>query len=208
MWLAVEHLHTKVDAVYDVSVFYEGTVNTKTGRRRDAPQLVDFLLGHCKRVHIKVRRIPISAVPRTEEKFKPWLHEIFVEKDAMLRPFFTGVEDQNCQLASDTSKSVTNGSQLDEINSNESSLTSIPNSINSSGNLRKNSDLINYETISRKYGGRRSDISIMETFPSFLIFGASCVVMAWSPWTRSLYLSFLGYGTVGTYALLAIKSVC
>lgn len=37
-WLAIEHLHAKFDAVYDISVFYEGTVSDD-GVRGNAPQL-------------------------------------------------------------------------------------------------------------------------------------------------------------------------
>lgn len=38
-WLVTKHLHDKFDAVYDVSVFYEGTVD-QSGMRGNAPQLV------------------------------------------------------------------------------------------------------------------------------------------------------------------------
>lgn len=38
-WLVTKQLHDKFDAVYDVSVFYEGTVN-QAGVRGNAPQLV------------------------------------------------------------------------------------------------------------------------------------------------------------------------
>ena len=34
-----KHLHDKFDALYDVSVFYEGTVN-QSGVRGNAPQLI------------------------------------------------------------------------------------------------------------------------------------------------------------------------
>lgn len=37
-----KHLHDKFDAVYDVSVFYEGTVD-QAGVRGNAPQLVGEL---------------------------------------------------------------------------------------------------------------------------------------------------------------------
>lgn len=39
MWLVSRQLHDKIDAVYDVSVFYDGTVN-KQGIRGNAPQLI------------------------------------------------------------------------------------------------------------------------------------------------------------------------
>lgn len=100
--MAVQHLQEKLDAVYDVSVFYEGSVDSATGMRRDAPQLVDFLMGRCRRVHIKVRRIPFKQVPKSEDGLKVWLHELFVEKDRLLRPFFTGLHHEECRLAAST----------------------------------------------------------------------------------------------------------
>lgn len=38
-------------------------------------------MGGCPRVHIHLRRIPMSSVPDTEEAFKLWMHELFVKKD-------------------------------------------------------------------------------------------------------------------------------
>ena len=38
-WLVTKHLHNKFDAVYDVSVFYEGAVSQE-GVRGNAPQLI------------------------------------------------------------------------------------------------------------------------------------------------------------------------
>ncbi|KAF2365380.1 Acyltransferase C-terminal domain [Trinorchestia longiramus] len=213
MWLAVEHLHTKLDALYDVSVFYEGTVDVTTGKRRDAPQLVDFLLGHCSRVHINVRRIPISAVPKTEDTFKSWVHETFVEKDNILRPFFTGVLDSSCVLASRTSSyDDSNGStNFDEIKAQNNSQLS--NTLDSSTKLEKvprGNEMFkyNYNWLSRQCGGKTSRLSVWATLPSFLIFGTSCVVMAWSPLTRRIFWSFMTYGTLGTYAWLALSKVC
>lgn len=37
-WLTLEHLHSKFDAIYDVSVIYENSVD-KNGIRQNAPQL-------------------------------------------------------------------------------------------------------------------------------------------------------------------------
>ncbi|KAF4529225.1 hypothetical protein B566_EDAN017663, partial [Ephemera danica] len=83
-WLVVQSLHSRLDAVYDITVGYagkecgKGAVDT---RRNKAPQLVDFLLGRCPEVHIHVRRIPMSTVPLDETKFQLWVHDLFTEKD-------------------------------------------------------------------------------------------------------------------------------
>ncbi|KAK3878907.1 hypothetical protein Pcinc_016451 [Petrolisthes cinctipes] len=87
-WLVVEHLHSKFDAVYDISVFYEGTVSDD-GVRGNAPQLAEFLMGKCKRVHIHIRRIPMTEVPHTEDELKHWLHNLYIEKDELAENFFS-----------------------------------------------------------------------------------------------------------------------
>ncbi|XP_037776426.1 1-acyl-sn-glycerol-3-phosphate acyltransferase epsilon-like isoform X4 [Penaeus monodon] len=88
MWLVSRQLHDKIDAIYDVSVFYDGTVN-KQGIRGNAPQLIDFLMGKCKKVHVHIRRIPMSEVPMEEEKVGKWLHQLYREKDELAENFFT-----------------------------------------------------------------------------------------------------------------------
>ncbi|CAL4118161.1 unnamed protein product, partial [Meganyctiphanes norvegica] len=83
-WLAVEHLHEKLDAIYDVSVFYDGIV-AKDGVRGCAPQLIEFLMGRCKKVHIHLRRIPMNEVPNNEEDLKTWMHNFYLEKDDLVQ---------------------------------------------------------------------------------------------------------------------------
>ncbi|XP_071524725.1 1-acyl-sn-glycerol-3-phosphate acyltransferase epsilon-like isoform X2 [Panulirus ornatus] len=87
-WLVAGRLHDKFDAVYDVSVFYEGTVS-QDGVRGNAPQLIEFLMGKCRRVHIHIRRIPMTEVPQQEEELKSWLHNLYLEKDVLAENFFT-----------------------------------------------------------------------------------------------------------------------
>ncbi|XP_045605577.1 1-acyl-sn-glycerol-3-phosphate acyltransferase epsilon isoform X1 [Procambarus clarkii] len=87
-WLVAEHLHAKFDALYDVSVFYEGCVS-QDGVRGNAPQLIEFLMGRCKKVHIHIRRIPMTEVPNEEEQLKTWLQNLYIEKDKLAENFFT-----------------------------------------------------------------------------------------------------------------------
>ncbi|XP_066950351.1 1-acyl-sn-glycerol-3-phosphate acyltransferase epsilon-like isoform X2 [Macrobrachium rosenbergii] len=87
-WLVTEHLHEKIDAIYDVSAFYEGSVNEE-GIRGNAPQLIGMLMGKCKKIHIHIRRIPMSEVPKEEEQLRVWLHNLYIEKDALAENFFS-----------------------------------------------------------------------------------------------------------------------
>lgn len=87
-WLVTEHLHDKIDALYDVSVFYEGSMS-EDGIRGNAPQLIGMLMGKCKKIHIHIRRIPMSEVPKEEEALKSWLHNLYVEKDKLAENFFS-----------------------------------------------------------------------------------------------------------------------
>ncbi|XP_063613016.1 1-acyl-sn-glycerol-3-phosphate acyltransferase epsilon-like isoform X4 [Penaeus indicus] len=88
MWLVSQQLHDKIDAIYDVSVFYDGTVDEQ-GIRGNAPQLVEFLSGKCSKVHVHIRRIPMSEVPKEEEEVGKWLHQLYKEKDELAENFFT-----------------------------------------------------------------------------------------------------------------------
>ncbi|XP_071451205.1 1-acyl-sn-glycerol-3-phosphate acyltransferase epsilon-like isoform X1 [Hetaerina americana] len=96
-WLVTRHLHQRLDAVYDVTVAYAGTCNS-IGSRTRAPHLVDFLLGKCKAVHIHVRRIPMSSVPVEESHFQRWIHSLFVEKDRLLKSFYSSDSATNAKV--------------------------------------------------------------------------------------------------------------
>lgn len=41
----------------------------------------EFLMGKCKKVHIHIRRIPMSEVPQEEDNLRIWLHALYAEKD-------------------------------------------------------------------------------------------------------------------------------
>ncbi|XP_064101870.1 LOW QUALITY PROTEIN: 1-acyl-sn-glycerol-3-phosphate acyltransferase epsilon-like [Macrobrachium nipponense] len=86
-WLVTKILHA-IDAIYDVSAFYEGSVNEE-GIRGNAPQLIGMLMGKCKKIHIHIRRIPMSEVPKDEEELKVWLHNLYIKKDELAENFFT-----------------------------------------------------------------------------------------------------------------------
>lgn len=87
-FLALGKLRCNLDAIYDVTVVYSGSVNEKRDRA-PAPQLVDFLLGKSPKLHIHVRRIPIGDVPEGEMDFKNWMHQLFLEKDKIVSRFYS-----------------------------------------------------------------------------------------------------------------------
>lgn len=70
-------LREKADAVYDVTIGYEGP----------APSLWRFASTRVERVHLNVRRFPLDTLPSTEEGLSKWLVERFTEKDALLEGF-------------------------------------------------------------------------------------------------------------------------
>ncbi|MCL4132900.1 UNVERIFIED_CONTAM: hypothetical protein GTU68_048043 [Idotea baltica] len=80
LWLTLQHAASNFDAVYDISVIYENSVDAE-GTRLNAPQLASFLTGSCPRLHIHIRRIPINELPCSEEKLKVWMYNLFLEKD-------------------------------------------------------------------------------------------------------------------------------
>ncbi|XP_045133553.1 1-acyl-sn-glycerol-3-phosphate acyltransferase epsilon-like isoform X2 [Portunus trituberculatus] len=157
-WLVTKHLHDKFDALYDVSVFYEGTVD-QSGVRGNAPQLIEFLLGKCKRVHIHIRRIPMTEVPQEEESLRVWLHGLYAEKDKLAENFFS-------------------------------------------------KDATQRATVQKTLGGRVSHLGLWSTLSSFIFFTALSVPFLCTKMGHQLYLHLLMYGTMGSYAWLAIRSVC
>jgi 1-acyl-sn-glycerol-3-phosphate acyltransferase len=75
----IEGLGDHLDAVYDVTIGYEGGV----------PTLWQYITGCVKRIHVHVRRIPIETLPRVEEELRSWLLARYREKDALLEHFYT-----------------------------------------------------------------------------------------------------------------------
>ncbi|MCM2323845.1 MAG: lysophospholipid acyltransferase family protein [Oligoflexia bacterium] len=74
---AVEGLRPRLDAVYDITLGYEGRV----------PGIGDLLLGRVSRVHLHLVRHPIEQLPRGEAELAQWLIKRFVAKDALLDSF-------------------------------------------------------------------------------------------------------------------------
>eukprot|EP00914_Ancora_sagittata_P000564 GHVO01001464.1.p1 GENE.GHVO01001464.1~~GHVO01001464.1.p1 ORF type:complete len:209 (+),score=18.88 GHVO01001464.1:3-629(+) len=98
MQLCLNQLRSKMDAVYDVTVGYSDTTHTKTGSRITAPGLSAFLAGKSKELHVHVKRIPLSDVPKQEDKMKQWLYERYQIKDQMMTDFYEGKAEKRGRL--------------------------------------------------------------------------------------------------------------
>ncbi|KAF6731523.1 1-acyl-sn-glycerol-3-phosphate acyltransferase epsilon [Oryzias melastigma] len=91
--VAIETMKDHLDAVYDVTVAYEGTLDGSS-QRRTAPSMPEFLCKECPRVHIHFDRVDINEIPPEPEFFRRWLHERFEIKDRLLTDFY---ESQNVE---------------------------------------------------------------------------------------------------------------
>ncbi|RXM30761.1 1-acyl-sn-glycerol-3-phosphate acyltransferase epsilon [Acipenser ruthenus] len=78
--IAVDSMKDHLDAIYDITVAYEGTLDSK-GRRKTAPSMPEFLCKECPRVHIYFERIDMKEVPQEPVFFRRWLHDRFTVKD-------------------------------------------------------------------------------------------------------------------------------
>ncbi|XP_062980915.1 1-acyl-sn-glycerol-3-phosphate acyltransferase epsilon-like [Elgaria multicarinata webbii] len=87
IYVAVDSMKNYLDAVYDVTVAYEGTLDHK-GQRKVAPSMKDFLCKECPRIHIFVDRIELKDIPKEQIFMKRWLHERFEIKDKLLTEFY------------------------------------------------------------------------------------------------------------------------
>ncbi|KAI8480311.1 1-acyl-sn-glycerol-3-phosphate acyltransferase epsilon [Branchiostoma belcheri] len=84
--LCLRAIGNNVTAVYDITVAYS-TPDTH-GRPR-APDMADYLMGQSRQIHIHLTRIPLQDIPQEQGALQDWLHGRFVEKDRMLKKFFS-----------------------------------------------------------------------------------------------------------------------
>ncbi|XP_050806890.1 1-acyl-sn-glycerol-3-phosphate acyltransferase epsilon isoform X4 [Gopherus flavomarginatus] len=86
-YVAIDSMKNYLDAVYDVTVVYEGTVDHK-GQRKVAPSMTEFLCKECPKVHIYLDRIELKDIPEEQMYMRRWLHERFEIKDKLLIEFY------------------------------------------------------------------------------------------------------------------------
>lgn len=104
VYACLAQLHDSVDAVYDLTIGY----------KNKCPLFIDNALGtDPKEVHIHVKRIPISDIPRpiTEVGVSDWLVKEFARKDALLGHFYregTFPDGRNVEEKLDTFAGVAN----------------------------------------------------------------------------------------------------
>lgn len=89
--VAIEAMKGHLDAVYDITVAYEGTL-TADGQRRTAPSMPEFLCKECPRVHIYFERIDVREIPTEPVFFRRWLHERFEIKDKLLTSYYESMK--------------------------------------------------------------------------------------------------------------------
>ncbi|XP_011710141.2 1-acyl-sn-glycerol-3-phosphate acyltransferase epsilon isoform X3 [Macaca nemestrina] len=84
--VAFDCMKNYLDAIYDVTVVYEGKDNG--GQRRESPTMTEFLCKECPKIHIHIDRIDKKDVPEEQEHMRRWLHGRFAVKDEMLIEFY------------------------------------------------------------------------------------------------------------------------
>ncbi|XP_030627690.1 1-acyl-sn-glycerol-3-phosphate acyltransferase epsilon [Chanos chanos] len=103
--VAIDAMRNHLDAVYDITVAYEGTL-TPGGQRKPAPSMPEFLCKECPRVHIYFERVDIQEIPPEPIFFRRWLHERFEIKDRLLTSFYESEESQEkCRFPGEGGKS-------------------------------------------------------------------------------------------------------
>ncbi|XP_023684830.1 1-acyl-sn-glycerol-3-phosphate acyltransferase epsilon [Paramormyrops kingsleyae] len=86
-YIAIDTMKEYLDAVYDVTVAYEGTVDSE-GQRRAGPSMPEFLCKECPRVHVHFQRVDLKDIPLEPAVFRRWLHGRFEIKDKLLAAFY------------------------------------------------------------------------------------------------------------------------
>lgn len=85
--VAIDAMQEYLDAVYDVTVAYEGTLDSK-GNRKEAPSMTEFLCKECPKIHILIERIDRKEIPGEQVFMRRWLHGRFEIKDKLLAQFY------------------------------------------------------------------------------------------------------------------------
>ncbi|XP_034292625.1 1-acyl-sn-glycerol-3-phosphate acyltransferase epsilon-like isoform X3 [Pantherophis guttatus] len=85
--VAVDSMKSYLDAVYDITIAYEGTTDHK-GQRKSAPTMTEFLCKECPRIHIHIERIELKDIPGEQMFMRRWLHDRFEVKDKLLIEFY------------------------------------------------------------------------------------------------------------------------
>ena len=75
---SVEGLRTHIDAVYDLTIGYEGAV----------PSLWQYVKGMVQQIHLHVRRFPIADMPDSVDGLREWLMARWEEKNQLLDHFY------------------------------------------------------------------------------------------------------------------------
>ncbi|XP_057596850.1 1-acyl-sn-glycerol-3-phosphate acyltransferase epsilon-like [Hippopotamus amphibius kiboko] len=91
--VAFDSMKNYLDAIYDVTVAFEGTVDDR-GQRTEAPSMVEFLCKECPKIHIHINRIDKKDVPEEQVYMKRWLHERFEIKDKLLIEFYDSLDPE------------------------------------------------------------------------------------------------------------------
>jgi 1-acyl-sn-glycerol-3-phosphate acyltransferase len=75
---SVEGLRGHITSVYDLTIGYE----------RGVPTLWQYIKGLVKRIHVHVRRFPITDMPSTENELRTWLLARWDEKNELLDHYY------------------------------------------------------------------------------------------------------------------------
>jgi 1-acyl-sn-glycerol-3-phosphate acyltransferase len=76
---SIQGLSGHLDAVYDLTIGYEGGV----------PTLWQYLQGLVRRIHLHVRRFPAHELPASADELRAWVLERWQQKDRLLEGFYT-----------------------------------------------------------------------------------------------------------------------
>lgn len=74
---SVRGLGDHIQAVYDVTIAYEGAVM----------KLWELLVGRSRNVHLHVRRFPVAELPQDDRELADWAITLFAEKDRLMQQF-------------------------------------------------------------------------------------------------------------------------
>ena len=71
--------HNNIDAIYDLTINFDGIEKCK---KHNTSKLI--FKNNIKSVHIHSRRISVDKIPKDEDGFRRWMHQLYIGKDLLL----------------------------------------------------------------------------------------------------------------------------
>ncbi|GAB6029855.1 1-acyl-sn-glycerol-3-phosphate acyltransferase epsilon [Chamberlinius hualienensis] len=86
--MILDEMRNHLDAVYDITMAYEGSIDPHTGLKKSAPNMIEYMSSRKRRLHVHIRRFSLDSMPTSDTELKEWLNDVFIKKEKLLDTFY------------------------------------------------------------------------------------------------------------------------